>query len=296
MSSDGTTLKRALKYEKGLTRPKDASAPKRPLSAYFQWAGENRERVQSESNLLTLAEVAKKLGEMWRELSAEDKSGYEEKAKSEMEAYKTKFEKYKTTKKYEAHDKNLVEFNIKMTYKPFGKDENMPKRAQTGYLLFAAAERPKISLENDGKKVTEIMALVAKAWKELSEDEKIPYNDKAKKLADKHAKTMDSYKKSSKHLKYLEEKKEYAVKMEAKRKRLMKQAGLEAEDGKGSGATPKKKRAKKPSEPKKKKSAPKKASAKKKTNPKKKSNAKKKSSVKKSKVSIKKGSKGSKKK
>jgi len=296
MSADGSTVKRALKYEKGLTRPKDASAPKRPLSGYFQWAGENRERVQSEHGSLSLAEVTKKLGEMWRELPAGEKSGYEEKAKSEMEAYKIKFEKYKKTKKYAEHEKNLLEYNIKMTYKPFGKDENMPKRAQTGYMLFAAAERPKISLENDGKKVTEIMALVAKAWKELSEDEKKPYNDKAKKIADKHAKEMEKYKKSTKHLKYLEEKKEYAVSMEAKRKRLMKQAGMEVDAGKGSGATPKSKRVKKTSEPKKKKSAPKKASAKKKNNTKKKTSAKKSSAKKSKKVSKKKSSKGSKKK
>jgi len=168
-----------------------------------------------------------------------------------------------------------------MTFKPFGKDENMPKRALSAYMLFGAEQRPKITLANEDLKVTEIMSLVAKAWKELSDEEKKPYNDKAKKLSDKHAKEIEKYKQSALHLKYLEDKKAYVVGVEAKRKRLMKQAGMEVDAGKGSGGTPKSKRAKKSSEPKKKKSASK-ASVKKKSNPKKKKSTKKSSAKKKS--------------
>jgi len=91
MSSDGASLKRTLKYEKGLTRPKDASAPKRPLTAFFQWANENRERIQKECGSANVAEVSKRLGTLWRELAVDDKSGFEDKAKSERETYKTKF-------------------------------------------------------------------------------------------------------------------------------------------------------------------------------------------------------------
>merc|ERR1712136_556856 len=157
-------------------------------------------------------------------------------------------------------------------------DENMPKRALSAYMLFAADERPKSALDNEDKKITEVMSLVAKAWKDLGEAEKKPYNDKAKKLADKHDKAVETYKKSKKHLEYLEAKKAYLEGMEAKRKRLMKQAGMEVAVGKGSSGTPTSKRVKKTSEPKKKASGSKKSSTKKKSNPKKSRSKKKKSS------------------
>merc|ERR1712026_527623 len=102
----------------------------------------------------------------------------------------------------------------------------MPKRALSAYMLFAADERPKIAKDGD-KKVTEIMGLVAKAWKELSEDAKAPYTQKAKELSESHAKVLADYKKSEEHIKYLKEKEEYEAKMAAKRKRLMKAAGIE---------------------------------------------------------------------
>merc|ERR1719326_511456 len=126
------------------------------------------------------------------------------------------------TKNYEEYEKILLDYNIKMTYKPFGKDVNKPKRALSAYMLFAGDERPKIAMKNQNRKVTEIMSLVAKAWKELSDDKKAPYIEKAKTLSEKHAKVFEEYKSSAEHVKYLEEKEEYAARMLAKRKRLMK--------------------------------------------------------------------------
>merc|ERR1719245_1615693 len=139
------------------------------------------------------------------------------------------------------------------------------------------------------------MGLVGKAWKALSDEDKKPYQDKAKVLSDKHAKVVEKYKASKQHAKYLEEKQAYHDRMVQKRHRLMKQAGMEVVAGKGSGATPNAKRVKKKSEPKKKKSAPKKSSSKKsskkKTPSKKKRSAPKKSSKSKKKSGSKKSSK-----
>merc|ERR1712241_423939 len=89
-------------------------------------------------------------------------------------------------------------------------------------------------------KNSEIMAMLAAKWKELSADEKKPYTDKAKAASEKNAEVMKAYKESETHKKYLEDKKAYIKTMEAKRKKLMKQAGLD--DG-----APKAKRAKKSS-------------------------------------------------
>lgn len=47
---------------------KDKNAPKRPQSAYFLWMNENRESIKEKHPGLSVGEVAKKSGELWREL------------------------------------------------------------------------------------------------------------------------------------------------------------------------------------------------------------------------------------
>lgn len=258
--------KRVLKYEKGAKRPVDENAPKKPLSAYFQWAADNRKKVAKGND--NLAEITKKLGEMWRNLAADKKSKYETKAKKEQEAYKRLMAAYKLTSKFKDHEQKLQEYQIMMTLKPFRKDENMPKRALSAYMLFQQEKRPSIVEANPDAKVTEIMKLCAAAWKELSEKDKEPYVKKSKKASEKHAKDLEKYKTSKKHQQYLAEKKEYEAKMKVKRENLQKKKEKSAAvTGAGSGASPNPKRRrtapeekpkKKTSEPKKKTSEPKK--------------------------------------
>lgn len=48
-----------------------AEKPKRPLSAYFLWLGENREQIKRDNPGMKVTEIAKRAGELWRGL--EDK-------------------------------------------------------------------------------------------------------------------------------------------------------------------------------------------------------------------------------
>ena len=55
------------------------------------------------------------------------------------------------------------------------KDPNAPKRPKSAYLFFCDSERP--TLKEEGMAFTEIGAMLGKKWKELSDDEKIEYNE-----------------------------------------------------------------------------------------------------------------------
>lgn len=46
--------------------------PKRPLSAYMLWLNENREAIKKENPGIKVTEIAKKGGELWRNMK--DKS------------------------------------------------------------------------------------------------------------------------------------------------------------------------------------------------------------------------------
>jgi len=77
---------------------KDPNAPKKPLTAYFAWMSENRERIKSENEGASIGEVAKIAGEEWRELDAGSKSKYEKVYKAAMEKYKVEMANYKPGK------------------------------------------------------------------------------------------------------------------------------------------------------------------------------------------------------
>lgn len=72
-----------------------SSKLKKPVSAYWIWLGENREKIAKEHKLDSkkVAEVSKKAGEVWKGLLEKDKAPYEKKASAQKE----EFEKFVKT-------------------------------------------------------------------------------------------------------------------------------------------------------------------------------------------------------
>lgn len=54
-------------------KTKDSSAPKRPMSAYMLWLNSSRDRIKSENPGISVTEILKKAGEMWKQLSKDKK-------------------------------------------------------------------------------------------------------------------------------------------------------------------------------------------------------------------------------
>ncbi|KAK0174565.1 hypothetical protein PV327_010324 [Microctonus hyperodae] len=79
-------------------KQRDENKPKRPATAFMIWLNATREKIKSENPKIAVTEIAKKGGEMWRELK--DKSEWEEKAA------KLKKEYAEAMKEYEATNKN----------------------------------------------------------------------------------------------------------------------------------------------------------------------------------------------
>ncbi|XP_068633015.1 FACT complex subunit Ssrp1 [Battus philenor] len=79
--------------EKSKKREKDANAPKRPVTAFMLWLNENRKKIVEENPGIKVTEIAKKGGELWRDLK--DKSEWEEKANKAKEEYNQAMKKYK---------------------------------------------------------------------------------------------------------------------------------------------------------------------------------------------------------
>ncbi|XP_045772844.1 FACT complex subunit Ssrp1 [Maniola jurtina] len=79
--------------DKSKKRDKDVNAPKRPSTAFMLWLNENRKKIIDENPGVKVTEVAKKGGELWRDMK--DKSEWEEKAAKAKEDYNQAMKKYK---------------------------------------------------------------------------------------------------------------------------------------------------------------------------------------------------------
>jgi len=73
---------------------RDPNKPKKPPTAYFLWLGVNRANIKDKNPGITVTEIAKKAGEMWRSLDSDEKQEYESKANKMKEEYNTAIVEY----------------------------------------------------------------------------------------------------------------------------------------------------------------------------------------------------------
>uniref|UniRef100_A0A8C7FSD7 FACT complex subunit SSRP1 n=1 Tax=Oncorhynchus kisutch TaxID=8019 RepID=A0A8C7FSD7_ONCKI len=76
-------------------KPKDSGAPKRPMSAYFLWLNASRESIKAEHPGISITEISKRAGEMWRELGKEQKVEWDGKAEEAKKDYEVAMREYR---------------------------------------------------------------------------------------------------------------------------------------------------------------------------------------------------------
>jgi len=79
------------------SKQKDPNAPKRPLSAFFIFSQDERPKVKLQNATLSVADVAKVIGEKWRSAPDDIKRRYEKAAKEAKERYEIELQAYKQT-------------------------------------------------------------------------------------------------------------------------------------------------------------------------------------------------------
>jgi len=210
---------------------KDENAPKRPLTAYFAWQATVRAKItKSLPEGHTVADIAREFSEKWKAMSDSQKAPFEKKYKAEKEKFDKKMAKYKTTKEYAAFQKKKEQHKLDTVKKQtFKKDENAPKRPQSGYFLFMADKRD--ALVEGGMAYKDAVSKCGEMWSALSAGKKKPYEDKAAAAKAKYEKVLEKYKKTAAYKKYQAEKDEFYANKKAELKKL---------DEKQNGKKPKK--------------------------------------------------------
>ncbi|XP_039545753.1 FACT complex subunit SSRP1 isoform X1 [Pimephales promelas] len=76
-------------------KAKDINAPKRPMSAYMLWLNSSRDRIKSENPGISVTEISKKAGEMWKQITKDKKEEWEGKAEEAKKDYERAMREYK---------------------------------------------------------------------------------------------------------------------------------------------------------------------------------------------------------
>merc|ERR1712000_423107 len=83
---------------------KDKNAPKRPMTAYFIWLGENREElVKDLPKGAAASAIGKKAGAIWQTMSDEAKAPFQKKSEGNKAGYKEKLAEYQQSDNYKKH-------------------------------------------------------------------------------------------------------------------------------------------------------------------------------------------------
>ncbi len=143
-------------------KEKDPDAPKKPQTSYFLFMNAKRAEVKLADPTLSFGAMTKKLTEMWKSLSDEERKTYEDLAAKDKARYQEEMEA-----KGLAKPKPVV-------------DETLPKKPLSSFFLFSAEAREKLKKEEPDIKQTEILKKIGSQWKELDAETKKKWEAKSK--------------------------------------------------------------------------------------------------------------------
>ena len=141
-------------------RKKDPNAPKKWKTSYIFFCCDQRELLKKQDIKYRTTEITGKLAEMWKNLSDRDRVKYEELSNKDKERY-------------------VKEMSIYCPSETFKKKERTgPKRPTSSYMFFCQQERDNIKNNCINMNTKQITSELAKRWKSLSDEEKVPFVEK----------------------------------------------------------------------------------------------------------------------
>ncbi|XP_023522074.1 high mobility group B protein 6-like [Cucurbita pepo subsp. pepo] len=188
---------------------KKCSEKKRPSPPYILWCKDQWNEIKKENPEAEFKEISNILGAKWKSVTAEEKKPYEERYQAEKEAYLqiTSKEKRETEamKLLEEEQKQKTAMELLDQYLQFKeeaekdnkkkkkeRDPLKPKQPMSAFFLFSNERRGSLFAEN--KNVLEVAKITGEEWKNMTEEQRGPYEEMAKKKKEKYMQEMEIYK------------------------------------------------------------------------------------------------------
>ncbi|KAF5734769.1 high mobility group B protein 13-like [Tripterygium wilfordii] len=196
--------------DKNEKKKKGCPEKKRPSTPYILWCKDQWNEIKKNNPEAEFKEISNILGAKWKIVTAEEKKPYEEKYKAEKEAYlqvmaKDKREK-EAMKLLEEELMQKTAMELLEQYVQFKqeadkkenkkakkeKDPLKPKHPMSAFFLFSNERRA--ALIAGGKSFVEVAKIAGEEWKNMTEEQKAPYEKESKKNKEKYSKEMEVYK------------------------------------------------------------------------------------------------------
>ncbi|KAI9318504.1 high mobility group box domain-containing protein [Dichotomocladium elegans] len=193
---------------------------KRPPNAYLLFNRDMRRKLLEISPKMTVAEISKEIGERWKELSKDQRQSYIDQAalikqdhlqthpnfiytrrsKAEIAEARNLSKSRRCMKSTTTHCRRRRQQDAKdITRDPRGrkkkrhKHPTAPKHPMSGFLFYLSAVRPQIAQRFPGSTVGPISKIIARQWRNMSNQERIPWLEKAEQDKARYAQEMQIY-------------------------------------------------------------------------------------------------------
>lgn len=178
--------------QKPKKRVKRGDIIRKCYSSWLFFCKHNRERVTEAHKDLKHKEVFGVLSAEWRALDAAGRKPYEDMAHQDAERYERELLTLTEEQKKELK-------TIQRREKAKRKENRLVPGSPPAYILFSQEFREQVKKENPDANFEELGYLLGNKWKNLSEEDKKPYLDKARSLREAYQKkvmeTLDKKKK-----------------------------------------------------------------------------------------------------
>ncbi|KAL6174816.1 hypothetical protein ACLB2K_051461 [Fragaria x ananassa] len=183
---------------------------KRPSPPYVLWCKDQWNQVKQENPEAEFKDISSILGAKWKTVTVEEKKPYEEKYQAEKEAYLQVMAKEKRESEamhlFEEEHKQKTAMELLEQYMQFKqeaekdgkknkkeKDPLKPKQPVSAFFLFTNERRAALNAQNI-KSVLEVARITGEEWKNMTDEQKGPYEEMAKKNKEKYMQEMEVYK------------------------------------------------------------------------------------------------------
>jgi len=210
-------VKRSLKKN---VKPQEFGGPGRAKSSFGLFSDSKRPEViaelraaaESAGESFKIVNVGKKLGEMWKAVTPEEKAEWEAKGKEAKTAYETTLKAWKETDSYKAFTKEQAAHSKKQKKAKLDaklKEEGCPKKPLTAYMIFSGKVTSEVISELTAKGEAVTMKsrsnIIKARWEALPADEKKAITDQVEAAKTQYNTDMATFKESETYKKYLKE-------------------------------------------------------------------------------------------
>ncbi|XP_019168766.1 PREDICTED: high mobility group B protein 13-like [Ipomoea nil] len=183
-------------------------AKKKPATAYLLWCKDQWNEVKKENPNAEFKEISNMLAAKWKTISADEKKPYEEKYQSEKEVYLkivgNEKREQEALRLLDEEEKQKTAMDLLDQYIQFQqesesenkkkkkeKDPLKPKHPVSAFFLFSNDRRAALLAEN--KIAKEVAKIAGEEWRNMTDEQKAPYEEVAMKNKEQYAKEIEIY-------------------------------------------------------------------------------------------------------